>query len=77
MTDHLPVPPLEESHAQLERRFIEEFLRGAGESSAESLRARGDERARQLLVAASTYAASRLAEMEARSHYIRRLHGEE
>jgi hypothetical protein len=77
MSEGLPVPPLEESHAQLERWFIDEFLRGAGASSADELRARDDAQARRLLTAASTYAASRLAEMEARSHYIRRLHGEE
>lgn len=77
MIDDPSVPPLEESHAQLERRFIDEFLRGAGEPSAEDLRARDDARARRLLSSASTYAASRLAEMEARSHYIRRLHGQE
>jgi hypothetical protein len=77
MSEGLPVPPLEESHAQLERGFIDEFLRGAGDASADELRARDDEQARRLLTAASTYAASRLAEMEARSHYIRRLHGTE
>jgi hypothetical protein len=76
MTDDMFVPPLEESHAKLERRFIDEYLRSLGES-ADALRGRDDARARKLLSAASTYAASRLAEMEARSHYIRKLHGEE
>lgn len=76
MTDDMFVPPLEESHAKLERRFIDEYLHSLGES-ADALRGRDDARARKLLSAASTYAASRLAEMEARSHYIRKLHGEE
>jgi hypothetical protein len=33
--------------------------------------------ARSLLVDAATYAATRLTEVEARSHYVRNLHGQE
>jgi hypothetical protein len=76
MTEDMFVPPMEETHAELERRLIDEYLRSVGEST-DALRGREDARARKLRSAASTYATSRLAEVEARSHYVRRLHGQE
>ena len=76
MADTSQVPPLEEPQAELERRLIHEFLAAAGHDEA-ALRARSDPAARQLLTDAATYAASRLAEVESRSHYVRKLHGAE
>lgn len=76
MTSDPPdMPPLEEPLAELERRLIREYLAAAG-YDYESLLARQDEQARRLLVDASVHAASRLTEGEARSHYLRNLHGQ-
>jgi hypothetical protein len=66
-------PPLEEPLAELERRLIDEYLRGRGHDPA-VLRARGDADARQLLSDASQYAALKLTEVESRAHYVRDLH---
>ena len=77
MANHDPdVRPMEEPLAELERRLIDEYLQGAGHDP-EQLRARGDAMARSLLRDAATYAAGRLSEVEARSHYVRNLHGQE
>lgn len=72
--DRSGVPPLEEPLAELERRIIDEYIRGHGHDP-DTLRASGDASARAILVGASTYAAARLSEVEARSHYVRDLHG--
>jgi hypothetical protein len=71
--DRTDIPPLEEPLAELERRIIDEYIRGLGHDPAH-LRASIDPGARKILVAASTYAATRLSEVEARSHYVRELH---
>lgn len=76
MALHDDIRPIEEPLAELERRLINEFLVGAGHDP-EALRARNDEAARRLLTEAANYAAARLAEVEARSHYVRALHGQE
>jgi hypothetical protein len=68
-------PPIEEPLAELERQLITAFLAGAGHDY-QSLVARDDPEAHRLLAEASRYAATRLTEVEARSHYIRQLHGE-
>ena len=67
------VPPLEEPLAGLERRLIDEYIQRLGHDPA-ALRASMDAGARRILVDASTYAATRLSEVEARSHYVRELH---
>lgn len=67
------VPPMEEPLAELERRLIDEYLRRLGHDP-DALRARHDEAARKLLIDASVYAATRLTEIESRSHYVRQLH---
>ena len=71
--DRSGVPPLEEPMAELERRIIDEYIRGHGHDPAQ-LRGSADPAARQILVDAATYAATRLSEVEARSHYVRDLH---
>lgn len=68
-------PPLEEPLAGLERQLIKAYVAGAGHE-LEALLARHDDEARRLLAEASQYAASKLSEVEARSHYLRHLHGE-
>ena len=67
------VPPMREPLADLERRLIDEYLRNLGHDP-DALRARHDEAARKLLVEASVHAASKLTEIESRSHYVRELH---
>lgn len=65
--------PLEEPQARLELAFIEEYLRSLGYDPAE-VRHRTDAHALQLLIQASTYAATRLTEMESRARYIHDIH---
>lgn len=71
--DRTDIPLLEEPLAELERRIIDEYIRGLGHDP-DNLRASVDPAARNILVEASTYAATRLSEVEARSHYVRVLH---
>ena len=68
-------PSFEEPLAELERHLIAAYLAGAGEDYQDLL-TRDDDHARKLLAEASRYASDKLAEVEARSHYLRQLHGE-
>jgi len=68
--------PIEEPLAELERHLINAYLAGAG-SDFHTLMLRNDDEARALLAQASQYASERLSEIEARSHYLKRLHGTE
>jgi hypothetical protein len=68
--------PLEEPLAELERQLIKDYVAGEGHDLG-TLLARNDEDARRLLAEASRYASVKLSEVEARSHYVRLLHGEE
>ncbi len=67
------VRPIEEPLAELERRLIDEYLRKSGHDP-DVLRGRHDDEARKLLTAAAIYAATKLTEIESRSHYVRDLH---
>lgn len=67
-------PPLEEPLAQLERELIHAYLAGAGQDR-QTLLARNDDAATQLLADASRYASAKLAEIESRLHYLRALQG--
>lgn len=67
--------PLHEPMAEIERRLIAACLAGGGHNYDE-LVARGDDEARRLLAEASRYASSKLSEVEARSHYLHKLHGD-
>jgi hypothetical protein len=69
-------PRYEQPLAELERRIIEEYVRGTGNDPIE-LRERTDPKARQILTLASAYAAGVLTEVEARLHYLRSLRGQE
>jgi hypothetical protein len=62
--------------AELERHLISAYLAGAGHTREELL-ARTDEEARRLLAEASRYASVKLSEVEARAHYLHKLHGGE
>jgi hypothetical protein len=74
-TNHIDKLPVEEPLAALERTLISAYLAGAGQE-LHALLLRDDEDARTLLAAASRYATAKLAEIEARSQYLRNLHHE-
>jgi hypothetical protein len=67
--------PLEEPLAELERRLISEYIEAAGEE-LHALLGRHDEAAKKLLAEASLHASATLTEIESRSHYVRKLHGD-
>ena len=74
-SNHIDRLPIEEPLAALERALIGAYLAGAGQE-LHALLVRDDEDARTLLTAASRYATAKLAEVEARSQYLRNLHHE-
>src|SRR5688500_9124979 len=74
-TTHTERPPLDEPLAELERQLISAYVARAGQD-LHTLLTRNDDEARTLLAEASRYASMKLSEVEARSHYLRRLHGE-
>jgi len=68
------VPPLEDPMSGLERSLIEEFLaQHSFVTDADSQLTELEEA--ELLIRARTYAAGRLAEVEARAHYLHEIHG--
>jgi hypothetical protein len=75
-THEIDRPPIEEPLAELERLLISEYVTAAGLDLA-TLLLRHDEQATRILSEATSHAAARLAEVEARSHYLKKLHGEE
>ena len=75
MKPDLPPEPLHEPLAELERELLAAYVAGTG-YNVDTLRAREDTEARDILTRASTYASARLSEVEARLHYIRSLRGQ-
>jgi hypothetical protein len=67
---------MEDPKGRLEQAFIEKYLRVHGHEP-EAVRLLPPGRAKALLQAASTYAAGRLAEFEARAQYVREIHPKE
>lgn len=76
MTTDPSVRAVNDPEGQLERAFIEEFLRRHDLDFA-ALHKLPEEQARHLLAEASTYAASRLAEIDARAHFVHDIHRQE
>jgi hypothetical protein len=66
--------PLSDRFAQLERAFIDEFLRLQGYDHV-TVNTLPDAQRHAMLTSASTYAATKLAEVESRAHYIHDIHG--
>ena len=66
--------PLSDRFAQLERAFIGEFLRLQGYDHV-TVNTLPDAERHAMLTSASTYAATKLAEVESRAHYIHDIHG--
>ena len=75
MKTEMPPEPLHEPLAELERELVSAYVAGTGHD-VQTLRAREDSEARAILTEASTYASSRLSEVEARMHYLRSLRGQ-
>lgn len=73
---NMDVNPMEDPEAQLERAFIDEYLKLHGHD-AETVRLLPEAQMITLLEAASTYAAGKLAEFEARAHYVHDIHAKE
>jgi hypothetical protein len=61
-------------NAQLERAFIEQYLADRG-FTLHVLHTLPPEIARELMAGASTFASSRLAEVEARAQFVDEVHG--
>jgi hypothetical protein len=70
------VRPVVDPEGQLERAFIDDYLRMHGHEPAE-VRSLPEALAKPLLEAASIYAAGKLAEFEARAHYVHDIHNKD
>jgi len=66
---------MEDHMAHLELALIEDFIRMRGHDPAQLNRLPAAERD-QLLRQATAHAATRLAEVEARAHYVHEIHGD-
>ena len=75
MTDPFEVPPIEDPEAKLERAFVDQFLAQQGESR-QSIAAMPEAKRTAILREARAYASARLAEVQARAHYVNELHHE-
>jgi hypothetical protein len=65
---------MEDPEGPLETALIEEFLRGRGLDAA-AMHALSAVDAKRVLTEASVFAASKLAEIEARAHFVHEIHG--
>ena len=74
--DHVDRMPIDEPLAELERQLIAAYLTKTGHD-LHTLMARTDPEARALLLEATRHASQTLSEVEAKAHYVRRLHGED
>ena len=67
---------MEDPEGRFEQALIEEFLRVRGLDSR-ALHALPEDEAKRVLTEASVYAGAKLAEVEARAHFVHRIHSEE
>ena len=68
--------PVEDPEGTLERALIEEYFRMRG-LDAQALRALPDAELKRVLTDASVYAATKLAEVESRAHFVHEIHRKE
>jgi hypothetical protein len=68
------VPTMEDPEAHLEQAFIDGYLRAKG-VDAGTIHSLPETEATRLMTEASIYAASKLAEVEARAHFVHDVHG--
>jgi hypothetical protein len=66
-------PLMDDMHAYLEKTLIEAYLHGRG-YSLEALKDLPEDEAKELMKAASTYASSKLADLEGKAHFVHELH---
>jgi hypothetical protein len=77
MTDRATdVRVAEDPEGRLEQALIDQFLNARGLDAA-AVRALPVAEAKRVLTEASTYAASKLAEIEARAHFVHQIRGDE
>jgi hypothetical protein len=75
MTTEPPeVRAMRDPEGKLEQALIDEFLRARGHDS-HSLHALPEDERKHLQRGASLYAATKLAEVEARAHFVHEIHG--
>ncbi len=65
---------MEDPEAKLGKLYIEEYLRSRG-YTWETICNLPKEQAKQLMIEASTYAATKVAAVEARAHFVEGIHG--
>ena len=76
MKPNSDVHALKDPDAQLERKYIHEFLWARGYDPG-ALDLLPDDDRRRLLEDASVYAAGKLAEVQSRAHFVRGMHPEQ
>lgn len=77
MTEKISTAPrMEDPKGRLEQAFIDEYLRLHGHDP-DAVRRLPADRTKALLEAASTYAAGKLAEFEARAQYVHDIHSKD
>jgi hypothetical protein len=72
--DPSDTPMMQDKYFLLERAFIDDFLRLQG-YDFHSVQALPEDQRLAMLTEATKYAAVKLAEVEARAHYVHDLHG--
>ena len=75
-TDESGARAMQDPEGQLESALIEAFLRARGLDSG-AVRALPEDQAKHVFTEASAYAGAKLAEVEARAHFVHKIHGEE
>ena len=73
MKDPIDIPAIEHHEAKLERALVDEFLALRGYSRA-GLAELSEDARNLLLRQARMHASERLAEIEARAHYVNEIH---
>ena len=70
------IPAMEDPEGRLGQALIEEFFRARNIDPA-ALHALPEAEAKRVLTEASVYASTKLAEIEARAHFVHEIHGNE
>jgi hypothetical protein len=69
------IPAMEDPGGSLGQALVEEYFRARGIDPA-ALHALPEVEARRLLTEASVYASTKLAEIEARAHFVQEIHSD-
>ena len=76
MNDPIDIPPIDDPEAKLERALVDEFLRQQSRTRGDVAALPDAERV-AIWREARAYASARLAEIDARAHYVEDLHKHE